>query len=411
MYRSHEDQIVASPSFPNGKNTPFTFQEYREVLSTDLEFLEKFVTTPSQSKNPEDVLVAQKLLAHELKDLGFEIQWVAPKGREGAPALHAIKPGLSERGICFVGHSDTVLGPGRNFNFEYDSEKMRIVGPGVADDKGGLVVALRGIRRYLEESSVHFYTLHFISSPNEEVGSLGFHEFYQEMGESADYVFGFEPALFDGSLVNCRNGNAWYRVNVKGKSAHAGRFGEVSINAAHELSRIIFSLHELNDVENKVKVNVGSISGGTGHFNVVCGEAHALIDMRFPCPDSRERLHQEFSKITAKAHISCFESGGVGEISFSIEDDCPALALTQKGEELSDLLCSIIEKYEGKRPNATHTGGAADVNYFSCPSTAIVDGMGPIGGGLHTVHEYVELPSIYTRAETLREVLVKLNRP
>ncbi len=411
MYRSHEDQIVSPSNFPVGSNTSFTFDEYLELLKEDLDFLEEFVTTPSQSKNQNDVLVAQKLLARELEVLGFEINWVAPKDREGAPALHAIKPGLSERAICFVGHSDTVLGPLEKFNYKYDSENMRIVGPGVADDKGGLVVALRGIRRYLKENSVHFYSLHFISSPNEEVGSLGFHDFYSEMGKAADFVFGFEPALFDGSLVNCRNGNAWYRVNVKGKSAHAGRFGEVSINAAHELSRIVFSLHELNDIENKVKVNVGSISGGTGHFNVVCGEAHALIDMRFPCPSSRARLHEEFSKITSRAHVSCFESGAIGEISYSIEDDCPALALTKKGEELSHLLCDIIEKYEGARPSATHTGGAADVNYFSCPSTAIVDGMGPIGGGLHTVHEYVELPSIYTRSETLREVLIKLNRP
>lgn len=411
MYRSHEDQIVATSPFPSGSESLFSFNHYQEILADDLAFLKEFVTTPSQSKNADDVLVAQQLLARELDKLGFEINWVAPKDREGAPALHAIKSGLSERGICFVGHSDTVLGPNQKFNFEYDREKMRIVGPGVADDKGGLLVALRGIRNYLKESSVHFYTLHFISSPNEEVGSLGFHDFYKEMGESSDYVFGFEPALFDGSLVNCRNGNAWYRLNVKGKSAHAGRFGEVSINAAHELSRIIFSLHTLNDIENKIKVNVGSISGGTGHFNVVCGEAHALIDMRFPCPDSRERLHEEFTRLTASAHVACFESGATGEISYSIEDDCPALALTEKGEELSELLCSIIEKYEGVRPRATHTGGAADVNYFSCPSTAIVDGMGPIGGGLHTVHEYVELPSIYTRSETLREVLIKLNRP
>ena len=266
-------------------------------------------------------------------------------------------------------------------------------------------------RNYLENNPKHFYTLHFISSPNEEVGSLGFHEFFGKMGAASDYVFGFEPALFDGSLVSHRNGNAWYKLDVKGKSAHAGRFGEVSINAAHEIARIISSLHLLNDVKNKIKVNVGSLSGGSGHFNVVCGEASALIDMRFPSEQARLHLHREFSRLTQRAHVECFESGEVGTISYTIEDNCPALALTQKGEELSKLYTDIIAKYEKTDVQALHTGGAADVNYFFTEKTAIVDGLGPIGGGLHTIHEYVELPSIYTRSETLREVLVKLNRP
>lgn len=384
---------------------------YLQELEYDLEFLKKIVSIPSPSKNAEAVNAVQECLALELQKLGFEIHWVRPQGREGASLLHAIKKGVSERAISFVGHADTVLAPNSHFNYQYDADKMRITGPGVADDKGGLCVALRGIREYLAHNPTHFYQLHFISSPNEEVGSLGFHHFYHEQGKISDYVLGFEPALFDGSLVSGRNGNAWYRLSVKGKSAHAGRFGEVAINAAHELSRIIYHLHDLNDIANKVKVNVGTITGGSGHFNVVCGEASALIDMRFPDRSTRKILHERFCELTDQAQLACFESGELAQISFEIEDDCPALPTTNQGLALAQLFKDELAHTESTPVESSHTGGAADVNYFVSADNAIVDGLGPIGGGLHTVHEYVELPSIYTRSEALKKVLEKLNAP
>lgn len=385
--------------------------DFRRELEFDLAFLKKIVEISSPSKNPDGVMKVQNCLASELESLGFEVSWVLPKNREGAELLHATKKGASEKNICFVGHADTVLGPNSSFNYLMDEESQRILGPGVADDKGGLVVALRGVREFLSEHPGHIYNLHFISSPNEEVGSLGFHDFYKSMGEVSDFVFGFEPALFDGSIVNSRNGNAWYRLNVKGKSAHAGRFGEVTINAAHEISRIIYHLHGLNDLKEKTKVNVGTLTGGTGHFNVTCGEAEALIDMRFATPEARQRLHEKFCEIISSSRIGCLETGSIGSFSFEIEDDCPPMALTKIGSDLALDFVACITDLEGREPPAKHTGGAADVNYFSTGMNAVVDGLGPIGGGLHTVHEYVELPSIYTRSEALKRVLEKLNSP
>lgn len=379
-----------------------------ESISYDLKLLEKMVCCPSPSKDFEGVMKVQYMIAEELRALGFVIKWIPSLVNPSHYLLHGYKKGNTFREMSFVSHADTVLAPNSNFQFKLNYDENRVYGSGVADDKGGVVVALSGIKKFLRNNPDHNHGLNFISSPNEEVGSIGFHHYFKEVGEKSDYVFGFEPSLSDGAIISSRNGNAWYRLTVKGKSSHAGRFGEVSINAAHELSRIISSLYDLNDIPNKVKVNVGSISGGTGHFNVVCGEATALIDMRFPSPKMQKTLHENFEQLIQNPQVRCLETGKLPTISYEIEDNCPPLPYNDKSHFISSLFKKYIFANEQKLIEDKHTGGAADVNYFAGNNT-VIDGLGPVGGGLHTVHEYIELSSLFTRAQTLGDVLVYID--
>lgn len=378
------------------------------ALDYDLSFLKEAVLIPSASNDYAGVMKVQNLIAAELKKMGFAIKWIPSD--LGAPhfLLHAIKKGRSSRSISFIGHADTVLPPGADFSFKVDSLQQKISGPGVADDKGGLCVALRALRNFLSQVPEPLHTLQFFSSPNEELGSVGFHRYFAEAGKVSDYVFGLEPSLPDGSLISSRNGNTWYKISVKGQSAHAGRFGEVAINAAHELSRIICSLYPLNDLGRKTKINVGTLSGGSGHFNVVCGEAQALIDVRFPDLETRNRIHQQLEELIFSPQTRCLETGALAQVDYHILDDCPPLALTSKGQSLGHILAEQISTKEHRHIGCQHTGGAADANYFSSDN-AIIDGVGPVGGGLHTINEYVDLVSFYTRSQSLKDTLLKIN--
>jgi glutamate carboxypeptidase len=382
--------------------------QINDSLAYDLKLLEKMVLCSSPSKDFEGVMKVQHMIADELRSIGFQIKWVPSLVNPSHFLLHGHKRGNIFREMTFVSHADTVLAPNSNFQYKVNFDENRIYGSGVADDKGGVVVALRGIREFLKKNPDHYHSLNFISSPNEEVGSIGFHQYFQELGERSDYVFGFEPSLVDGAIISSRNGNAWYRLTVKGKSSHAGRFGEESINAAHELSRIISSLYVMNDIKNKIKVNVGSISGGTGHFNVVCGEASALIDMRFPSPSIQKRMHETFEALVSKPEVACLETGKLPTISYDIEDNCPPLPYNDKSLYIANLFKKYIFGHEQKIVDDRHTGGAADVNYFASNNTTI-DGLGPIGGGLHTIHEYIELSSLVTRAQSLSDVLADID--
>jgi glutamate carboxypeptidase len=366
----------------------------------ELEFLEQLVSIDSRSKKIEGVQKVQNLLAQKLEGLGFQLNFYKNPTHESAELLVGILPGTLQGQVAFIGHADTVLGPSSGHQYRLSADGSELLGPGVADNKGGLLVALRGIAQFLDYHVLR-PTFVFVSSPNEELGSLGFHQQFNAIGASSDCVLGFEPALKTGQVLRGRHGNRWYRINIKGRAFHAGRFGEPSVNAAHELAFKITKLSELNCSKRKIKATVGSLKGGTGHFNVVCGEAEFQLDIRFPSLEIRDELHEKILTILNTPHVHCELTGETCQVSYQIEDDCPPMASSLDIDGLTDLYLQSIERVEGAGTTATFTGGAADINYFSTGHNFCLDGLGPIANGMHTVHESLDINSIFTRSRAL----------
>lgn len=383
-----------------------TFEQI-ETLENDLSFLERLVAIDSRSKNTAGVQEVQLHLKSKLEMMGFTVSLEKNEFHPSADLLVATLPGDLPFQVTLVGHGDTVLGPTRNHFFRQESAH-HLTGPGIADNKGGLCVALRGLRQFLD-LDVKRPTLVFVSSPNEELGSLGLHQRFRAIGESSDLVLGFEPSLKNGDLIKGRHGNRWYRMMLKGRPFHAGRFGEPALNAAHEAAIKIAKLVALNDPARRLKVNVGSFKGGSGHFNIVCGDAEVQLDIRFPCLKTRDELHHQILEIFQTPHIFCEVTQAACKMSFDIEDDCPPMASSLDSEGFTDFYLESIAKVEGQRPEAGFTGGAADINYFSTENNFCLDGLGPVAGGMHTVHEYVERSSLLSRARSLSLFLYQLS--
>ena len=55
------------------------------------------------------------------------------------------------------------------------------------------------------------------------------------------------------------------------------------------------------------------------------------------------------------------------------------------------------------------TGGGSDGNYLSPLGVAVLDGLGPVGGNLHTDQEYLELDSIAPRGALLGGLIENLS--
>ena len=49
------------------------------------------------------------------------------------------------------------------------------------------------------------------------------------------------------------------------------------------------------------------------------------------------------------------------------------------------------------------------MNYFATKDNITLDGLGPVGGNLHTKNEYIELKSFYGRSQGLAELLRHIN--
>lgn len=384
-------------------------------LEYQLSYLKDLVDIPSTSKDFSGVNQVQTFLAEKLKSLGFKTNFFENPLNVSGNSLVAIYPGKTEELMTIVGHADTVGRHTDNFNFHYDEETDKVTGPGIADDKGGLTVALRGVEKYLKDNPEPYYSIAFVSSANEEEGSIGFHDLFREIGLKTKYALGMEPALQCGSIISSRNGNRWYKIQIEGIASHSGRFGEPNINAAHELAIKIGKLHRLNDEENRVRVNVGTFSGGNGTFNTICEKAEALLDTRFPCFQRRDQLHQDILTVLENHELECVFSGKKPKLSYSIQDDCPPLNYNPNHHPLIANYLEFIrseETYCHVLPNKIvdkHSGGASDINYFSTPKNFVLDGLGPIGGKLHTRQEYLLAHSLVSRAEALSLFLKQIN--
>lgn len=405
---------IKDVSLNNTENLCISLSQFQNVSQIDcddldaLKFLELLVGIDSQTKNTEGVNLVQHYVQKRLSRMGFETTLIPDINGESGELLVAEKKGQSEATITFIGHADTVFSPSPDFHFEIDQEENEVRGPGIGDDKGGLAMALSALENFLEKNSDHFFTIIFVSSPNEEMGSIGFHEIFKNIGEKSQIVFGLEPALTNGALISSRNGNRWYDIEILGRAAHAGRFGEPFVNAAHHAAEFISHAHTLNDIEGKIKVNVGSISSGVDRYNVVCDKVAIKLDARFPTYESRDFLHYSLEKNLKKSNVECFYTEEQCRVSYKIVDDCPPLPLLATHPSLIHFYVGVVESIENNPCHHEHSGGAADINYFYREGLIYLDGIGPVTRGMHTKKEVMKLDSFFTRRRALENVLTHL---
>lgn len=375
-----------------------------------LDFLEELVGMDSQTKNVEGVNRVQRKIALKLQELGFMCNFIPNLELETGDLLYAVKPGETSEQISFIGHADTVCSPDQDFYFKIHYASQTLTGPGIGDDKGSIVMALESLRSFFAAHPIHHHTYAFVCSPCEETGSIGFHNFFKEVGEKSKVVFGLEPALFNGSLISSRNGNRWYNINIKGKASHAGRFGEPFINAAHHACEFITKIHPLNDIDNKVKVNVGTMRGGMDRYNVICDSMEIKLDARFPSLKARDEIDQAIRGLIDNSSVECFYTKEQCQTTIEIVDDCPPLPLRPEHHPLLSKYVDVIEEIEGERCELEHSGGAADINYFARPGLIYLDGVGPKTKGMHTKNEEMCLKSFYSRQYALTKMLTLLEK-
>lgn len=372
-------------------------------------FLRELVEINSGTQNTAGVSAVQDIVAEHLKRLGMDVSFESQlqnSKESGRFLISEIVCSSSPQTpfINLVTHADTVFEPDAGFlHFELNSSQSTATGPGVIDDKGGIVIALSGLERFLKIKQ-NKINIRFICTPTEEMGSPGFHELFKKLSQDAWMILGFEPSLEDGSIIESRKGNRWYKIKVLGCEAHAGRDHQKGINAAHELALKISHLHHLTDYSKNLTINVGQISGGS-KFNIVCGEAHAKVDVRFADFEVRDDAHKKIETIINNSYLGANSMGILPKSEYEIADDCPPFPKSVQSNEWVQAYLQIIKKVEGRTVQTHQSGGSADSNYMSREGLIILDGLGATGGGMHRKNEFIHLNSLETRTECFSQFL------
>lgn len=315
-------------------------------------------------------------------------------------ALYAVKRPDAPIQVFLGGHIDTVFSPAHSFQHTtLDRQKGRLIGPGVADMKGGLLVMLTALEAFERSPLAKYIGWEVVINPDEEIGSCGSAHLLRECADRVDYALVFEPSFPDGYFVDSRKGSLSFAIIARGRKAHAGRDFEKGLNAITYLAQYIVEAEKINDPKRGISVNFGRIGGG-GPLNVVPDLALCFINARAIDPNDFSQLPQRFLEITKQT-----KSPTPLEMHL-INSRAPYL-LDQSRKKLFSML-EECGKEEGIDILHRSSGGTCDGSFFAEAGVPVIDSLGVIGGGLHTEEEYMETDSLIQRAKLTTRLLMKI---
>lgn len=380
-----------------------------------LELLSDLVQIPSHSSQPDGVNSVGDRVCSELERLNYVTdrsrggQDEQPKWLETLMLSDYDRDRLGDHRIAqwqgpghgrvlLLGDLDTAYTSTKSFEFRVEGDKA--LGPGVADMKGGLAVAVYALKALHANGLNNLAAVECIFSADEQAGSLSSRPLIEESGRNTDWVFCVECARDGGNLIGARAQTGIAKLEVFGREAHAGSAYNLGVSAIDAMARKVVAIHKLSDPARGIYLCVGQIEGGWRR-TVIAGHCMVTIDIRTQDQASWNYVEQALKKIANKEEIPGSHS------SLLIACHRPAVPWTAKTDKLIEIARKAgieigVDFGVIKSPAA---GSSAFVGPLGLPC---LDGMGPIGGDLMTDHEYVSIQSLIDRAALLACVMYSL---
>ena len=356
------------------------------------DLLRELLEINSGSENTDGLELVRKRLIPEFEKLGFRTTTVDTGDRHKILVFDfdGEKPEL-----LLLGHVDTVFPAASAFQ-KFSSQGDRLMGPGVIDMKGGIVLILNiltDLKQSPKDAEI-LKKIRVLLDDDEETGASHSKAKFAEWVKGIPYGLVFEPGLSNRSLVNSHSGVHWSELTVKGRAAHAGMEHEKGLNACVELAHKIIEISKLTDYRKKLTVNVGTIHGGIKP-NVVCEEASAKIDIRFVERADLNSALKRIENITAK---SATRNSLLGiETHSQLKDLGETPSLTRASTDKLYLLAQEAGLQAGVPVKGEHVGYGTDAGHLAGTGIQLLVGLGPVGGGMHTDSEFMDLNSYLPR--------------
>ncbi len=318
-----------------------------------------------------------------------------------APALIWHHRKTAARRVLLLIHYDTVYPPSVHARVAIEGRPrclggpgQKLIGPGVADAKGGIAVI-----RYAAEALLRFGIASDLGwsialNPDEEVGSPSSAGWLVDLARNYELALVFEPALPNGAMVANRKGTGNWRYAIGGRAAHAGRNPEDGRNALVHAARLAVELDRLNDFASGTTVNVGRLQGGTA-LNQVPDQATLDLNVRVIDPFRATQLENQLRQLCEQ-----FDQPEGYRCSLEGRFHSPPKQVDGRYHRLHRHF-ELAAGWLGRKIRWQDTGGACDGSKLAAAGLINIDTMGPIGGELHSPGEYCDFDSLLTAAKTL----------
>jgi glutamate carboxypeptidase len=339
------------------------------------------VNHDSPSDGTEQEWVAERV-AEWLAPSGCTSRWV-PEPDGPARSMVVTLTGRGGPMVALLGYTDTVFPVGTAAARPFRREGERCFGPGVADMKGGVVLAVAAMERLASAPIRPFSEIRLLVCADEETRLRAPAVCAEAGGAAAALVF--ECARENGDLVSERKGAIWRTLYLHGRPAHAGADTHRGRSAVSALAHEIVRIEGLSAGRPEMTSVVTTVQGGDS-ANTVPGEARATLDIRSSLPEDL---------VFALAEIG--RAGAYDGVTGQIEDrgTWPPMPRTAW---LTNLALSLAAEL-GLAVGEQHSGGVSDGCWTGDVGIPTLDGLGPVGGDDHTPAEWIEIATLEPRIE------------
>jgi glutamate carboxypeptidase len=361
-----------------------------------LSMLRSFVTVESPSLEKAAADRCCDTIAKEWRKRSVRVERISQKHR-GDHLRITWRPGKSRPvgQLLVLGHYDTVYARGTLAKMPYRVASGKVYGPGTFDMKAGIVQALFALEALQRSEEPPPKRIVFLWTSDEEIGSESSRKLIETEARRSDAVFVLEPSYGSrGQLKTARKGVGEAEVIVHGRASHAGLAPQEGINAIHELARQIARVQEWNDLRRGVSINAGLIEGGT-RTNVIPERARVVLDLRALRIADMQRLERRLHALRPTLAGARLEIHG-GFNRAPLERKMSASLFTRAKSLGAQMNLSIDE---------CTVGGGSDGNLTAACGIPTLDGLGAVGDGAHSSHEYVIAKTMPGRAALLAALL------
>jgi glutamate carboxypeptidase len=385
--------------------------------------LERMVNQNSGTLNAAGVRAVAEMVRAELEPLGFDVRWLDMSATGRAGHLVATHDGRGKN-VLLIGHLDTVFETDSPFQ-TFVREGARATGPGVGDDKGGVVVIIAALRAMQAAGTLEGANITVFLTGDEERPGAPLEVARRELieaGRVADYALEFENLAIENGAefgtIARRSSSSW-TLTTGGRTGHSsGVFNDtLGYGAIYEMARILDAFRrELP--EPNLTYNVGVMAGGTpaeidadgfrveasGKTNIVAETAVARGDLRTLTPEQDARVRARMAEIVTQNLPRT-----TAELVFA-EDGYPPMAPTPGNSALLERLNQVNRDLglPEMAPFDPARRGAADSGFVAADVDTL-GGLGVAGGGAHAEGEWADLDSLVRQAQRAAVLIGRLS--
>jgi glutamate carboxypeptidase len=390
-----------------------------------LALLERAVNINSGTQNFAGVREVGKLFAAELQALGFETRWIDGAPFKRAGHLIAEHRGAGKR-VLLIGHLDTVFEPDSPFQKFERLDAQRARGPGIIDMKGGLVIIVSALKALQAAGALQKMNVTIVLTGDEESAGEPQEAARAALvaaAKGADAALGFEDGAGDPrTAVIGRRGTTGWTLTVSGKPAHSSQIfrADIGYGAIFEAARILNAFRETLAGEAHLTFNPALALGGTQvqHDPVqsrgtAFGKENVIPEHTVISGDLRALSREQFAH--ARERMTTIVATGAlpgTRASIAFDEGYPPLAPTDGNRALLAMY-DQASRDVGAGPVAAvdpDRAGAADVSFVAGAVPMILDGIGLMGDGGHTVNETADLTTLPSQTKRAALLLYRFTR-